>query len=119
MVPINTYSIVLCKIYAKQKWLLKVLLISNVTFTTPLGHNLYHSLVLLVTASLPYILSDIWLYSGKKIHEYIATVSNNAVTGSVLNNFTSNVANLPVDCCAVDTMFFLTCRLLSGKLVYH
>ena len=57
--------------------------------------------------------SDIWLYNGKKIQEEVALVSNNAVTGSVQNNFTSKVANLPGDCCMVDTICLVACRFLN------
>ena len=130
MVPINTYSIVLAEIHAKQKWLLKVLahmmnvcsnclsLISNVTFTIPLGHKLIpstcptHNCISTICA-----LSDIWLYNGKEIQEQVALVSNNAVTGSVLNNFTSKVANLPGDGCMVDTMCFVAHKFLSHSSV--
>ena len=58
-------------------------------------------------------LSDIWLYSGKEIQEQVAPVSNNAVTGLVLNNFTLKVANLPWVSCIIDTTCFVACRVLS------
>ena len=48
-----------------------------------------HLLVLLITASLPsvlYLISDYIMET--EIQEQVAPVSNNAVTGSVLNNFT-------------------------------
>ena len=51
------------------------------------------------------ILFDIWLYNEKEIHEQVVLVSDNAVTGSVLNNFKLNVANLSGDGCTIDTMF--------------
>ena len=47
------------------------------------------------------------------MQEQVAPVSNNAVTCSVLNNFTSKVANLPGVGCIIDTMSFVACRVLS------
>ena len=64
------------------------------------------------------VLSDIWLYNVKEIHEEVAPVLNNAVTGSVLNNFTLNVANLPGDGCIVDTMCFMELKFLSHSSTY-
>ena len=58
-------------------------------------------------------LSDIWLYNGKEIQEQVSPVSNNAVTGSVLNSFTSKVANPPGVGCIIDTMCFVAHRVLS------
>ena len=40
-------------------------------------------------------------------------MSNNAVTGSVLNNFTLRVAYLPGDGCIIDIMCFVAHRVLS------
>ena len=75
-----------------------LLLISNITFTTPLGHRLVPSACPTYNCiSTICILFDIWLYNGKEIHEQVAQVWDNADTGSVLNNFTWNVANLPGD----------------------
>ena len=91
-----------------------LLLISIVTFTTPLGHKLVpstcptHNCISTIC-----VLFDIWLYNGKEIHDQVAPALNNAVTGSVLNKFTSNVANLPGDGCTVDTMCFVVLRFLS------
>ena len=100
MVPINTNSVVLSKIHAKQKWLLKVLTHDEYVFKLivinpqhnfyySFRHNLYCPLVLLITTSLPSVLCfDIWVYNGKEMHEQDAPVLNNGVTGLVLNNFT-------------------------------
>ena len=91
-----------------------LLLISNITFTTPLGHKLVpsacptHNCISTIC-----LLFDIWMYNEKEIHEHVAPVLNNAVTGSVLSNFTSNVVNLPGDGCTVDTMYFMVLRFLS------
>ena len=51
------------------------------------------------------------------MQEQVAAVSNNAVTGSVLNNFTSKVANLPWDGCIIDTICFEAHRALSHSSV--
>ena len=89
-------------------------LISKVTFTIPLGHKLImsacptHYCISTICA-----LSDILLYNGKEIQKQVAPVSNNAVTGSVLNNFTLKVANLPGVGFIIDTMSFVPCRFLS------
>ena len=61
---------------------------------------------------------DIWLYNEKEIHEQVAPVSNNAVTGSELNNFTSNVASLPGDGCTEDTMCFMALRFFGHSSAY-
>ena len=91
-----------------------VLIIFNKTFTTPLGHKLVPSTCSThKSISTIYVLFDIWLYNGKEIHEQDAPVSNNAVTGLVLNNFTLNIANLPEDGCTVDTIYFVALRSLS------
>ena len=91
------------------------LLISNVTFTIPLGHRLVPSMCPIHNCiSTIRVLLDIWLYSEKEIHEQVVPVSNNAVTGSVLNNFTSNVANLPGDGCTVDTMCFMALKIFKS-----
>ena len=88
-----------------------LLLISNITFTTPLGHKLVpstchtHNCISTIC-----VLFEIWLYNEKEIHKQDAPVLNNAVTGSVLNNFTSNVANLPGDGCTVDNMCYVALR---------
>ena len=93
-------------------------LISNVIFTTPLGHKLVPSAcptcncIFTICA-----LSDIWLHNEKEIHKQVALVSNNAVTGSVLNRFTSKVANLPGNGCIVDTICFVALRFLSHSSV--
>ena len=89
-------------------------LISKITFTIPLGQKLVSSACPTHNCiSTICVLSDIWLYDGKEIQEQVAPVSNNAVTGSVLNNFTSKVANLPGGGCIVDTMCFMALRSLS------
>ena len=90
------------------------LLVSNVTFTIPLGCRLVpstcptHNCISTIC-----VLFDIWLYNEKEMHEQVAPVLNNAVTGTVLNNFTSNVAYPPGNGCAVDTMCFMALRFLS------
>ena len=90
------------------------LLISNIAFTTPLGHNLVLSACPTCNCiSTICVLSDIWLYNGKEVHEQVALVPNNAVTSSVLNTFTLNVTNLPGDGCTVDAMCFMALRFLS------
>ena len=53
------------------------------------------------------------LYNEKEIYEQVAMVLKNAVTGSILNNFTLNVTNLPRDGCTVDTMCFMALKFLS------
>ena len=91
-----------------------MLFISNITFTTPLGYKLVpyacptHNCISTIC-----VLFDICLYNVNEIHEHDAPVSNNAVMGSVLNNFTSNVANLPEDGCTVDTMCSVALRSSS------
>ena len=89
-------------------------LISNVTFTIPLGHKLVpsacptHNCISTIC-----VLFDICLHNGKEIQEQVVPVSNNAVTDSVLNNFSSKVANLRKVGCIVDTMCFMACKFLS------
>ena len=89
-------------------------LISNITFTTPLGHKLVpsacptHNCISTIC-----VLFDIWLYNEKEIHKQVVLVSNNAVTGLVLNNLTSEVANLLGDGCTMNTTCFMALRLLS------
>ena len=84
-----------------------LLLISNINFTIPLGHKLVpptcptHNCI-----STMCVLFDIWLYNGKEIRQQVAPVLNKTITGSVLNNFTSNVANLLGDGCTVDDYVF-------------
>ena len=92
--------------------------ISNVTYTIPLGQKLVPSTCLTHNCiSTTCALSDIWLYHGKEIREQVVSVSNNVVTYSVLNNFTSQVANLPGVGCIVDTMCFVAHRFLSHSSV--
>ena len=71
-------------------------LISKLTVTIPIGYKLMPSACPThICISTICTLSDIWLYNGIEMQEQVTPVSNNAVTGSVLNNFTLKVANLP------------------------
>ena len=96
-----------------------LLLISNITFTTPLGHRLVPSTCPIHNCiSTICVLFDISLYNVNEIHEHDAPVSNNAITGSVLNNFTSNVANLPEDGSTAYTMCSVAPRSASHSSTY-
>ena len=89
-------------------------LISKVTFSIPLGPKLTlstyptHTCISTICA-----LSDIWLYNLKEIQEQVAPVSNNDLTGSVLNNDTLKVVYLPGIGCIIDTVCFMAYRFLS------
>ena len=95
------------------------LLISNITFTIPLGHRLESS----TCPTTHYCISAFlcfFLISGctlkRKIDEQVAPVSNNTVTGSEINNFTSNVANLPEE---VDDKCFVALKFFQSFIHVH